>query len=62
MSLRKTKQRKFPLEDGDIVSHLKSEITAFDELFHLASLEMFAGKPQMKPHALLVCSLGNVLA
>jgi len=30
----------------------------FDEPFHLASLEMFAGKPQVKPHALLVCSLG----
>ena len=47
-----------------ILSHIskESEVTAFNELFHLASLEMFAGKPQIKPHALLVCCLGNVLA
>lgn len=47
-----------------ILPHIskESEITVFDELFDLASLEVFTGKPQIKPRALLVCLLGSVLA
>lgn len=48
-----------------IFSHISKKVKLllfFDELFDLTSLGMFTEKPLMKPHALLLCSLGNVLA
>lgn len=40
----------------------KVKLLLFFELFDLTSLGMFTEKPLMKPHALLLCSPGNVLA